>query len=187
MSTLAANVRAPDGIAVNPRVGAEPRPGVAEHARAPERLGHPALRRVLLICGLAGLLGAAYGIGRLEGELSRERVAEQAAAETERHSAKFDDLRALAAAQEERARLLEARRELHRAALDLVAYNFGMARERLSRVARALRRPEVAPKLSALGTELGTFAPAVAADVAADRRRLDALAERFDVVLDATE
>lgn len=188
MGTFAENFQASDAAALRFRGGVEPDPARENgRAPAPERHATPALRRVLVVCGLAALLGAAYGVGRLEGEVARERVAEHAASKAEKYSNELRELRAAAAAGRARTRLLEARRQLHRASLALVAHNFGTARERLSLVARELGRPDVAPELAALGSELGDFEPAVLADVAADRQHLDALAERFDGALDSGE
>jgi hypothetical protein len=179
MGTLAANVRtAPD---------AEPSAATSGPSAAARLRRRDARLRVLAVCCGAALLGAAYGIGRLEGELARDRVADHAAAETEKHLAELDRLKRHIGEQRERLRLFGARRDLHRAAIELGSHNFGTARQRVENAWRTLTRPEVAPQVLSLGTELKGLKLAVTADVATDRDRLDTVSRRLDTLLDAME
>lgn len=139
--------------------------------------GYAALSTVL--AGAIGY-GVAYGQGRgavsaLQTELdSRLAAHEQAREDWERQLAEV----------RRRNALLAAKGTLHEALTALEASNFGIAQERLERVAAVIRREAGEDsKLGAVADKLGQFRISITADVREQKSSLTALLSELDTAV----
>ena len=148
-----------------------------EPARGPSKV-----KRVLLgIAGFLVALGAAYGVGRLQG-LSEVRGADARTVQAEQKRQAADAELKL---EQQKVSRLRARLHLHLAVLALDERNFGIAQSEIEQTGRQLAEAGAGdkPELSKIATQLQAHKLIATEDLGAQRQKLLAWARALDAHL----
>ncbi|MCA9631493.1 MAG: hypothetical protein KC766_27735 [Myxococcales bacterium] len=132
-------------------------------------------------CGVLAGLFIAYGIGRYDAGLERERVEQAAEAQAAGQQRQTQALKSELGEERSRALQLKALASLYQATLSLGKRNFGLAETQLKAAADDLERsaPESGSEQDALVIAIRDTKVVVTDDVSEQRRELDELGRRL--------
>jgi hypothetical protein len=130
-------------------------------------------------------LGVSYWIGWAEGAAKTAAIEQRAEQQKEGLEKNTGQLQQRLSSAEQRIKLLEARRDLHRALMALELDNFGTARKQLAKTHQLIsnHKPIPGSPLSELNEALLRVELAVTADPLPLRLELTQLAQDFDEIL----
>ncbi len=137
-------------------------------------------------CGVLVALFTAYGIGRYDAGLERERVEQAAEAQAAGQQRQAQALKSELGEERSRARQLKALAGLYQATLSLGKKNFGLAETQLKAAADELEQshPDTGSEQDALVIAIRDTKVVVTDDVSDQRRQLDELGRRLLSTLD---
>ena len=144
-------------------------------------------RRTLVVLTLTalGLIGASYGVGRLQGMLEVTQIQSKAAQHSKLQAAQTSKLQTELSSAHVKLRQLEARRQLHMALMALEQRNFGIAQQRVKQSGQLLvdSRPPSDGELARLARAMAAKKLVATENLATQRRELLAWADKIDTLV----